>query len=434
MPDLETRMPELLRDLSTDMPVHERQAAPTLRRARRRRARNASAAVVAVVVLALGSVTVLRELAPAGRHRSAGGGEIVATPSPGFRGIWPETTFEGLRAAQQQVDDGHTPLRTDAAQTAAMLATDLFGWLPDDVGFDRTSVVDEYARVDLTNLRFGDNVPPITVELARLGRPGSRGVWTVVDVTTPLFDGPVVVRREAGRIVLDGRVTEVLDGSSIGFDIRGEDAGAAATAGGAVALGGSSGGAFTASVRLGEANLTSDVLWVFVEDATGKALGATAVRLAPLAETTSIPIAEPTPLPTAVATTRGDIVRAVGAIDFVALRRLMDPNTFSYNFDDGSDPIPAWKQDPSVLDPIIGILALPPAEPKHIEGYGTFYVWPYLVDADFDHLSPDEVDDLHGLGFDDAAIKDMQRFGSYLGPRLSIDQDGLWRNYTTGGD
>jgi hypothetical protein len=433
MPDLETRLPELLRDLSTEMPARERQAAPTLRRARRRRARNASAAVVAVVVLALGSVTALRELTPAVQHRSAGGGPIVKTPSPEFRGIWPETTPEGLRAAQQQVDDGHTPLRTDAAQTAAMLATDLFGWLPDDVGFARTSVVDEYARVDLTNRRFGDNVPPITVELARLGRAGSRGVWTVVDVTTPLFDGPVVVRRESGTIALDGAVTQVFDGSGIGFDIRGEG-GVAATAGGAVALGGSGGGEFTASVRVGEANLASDVLWVYIEDATGSALGATAIRLAPLAEGTSIPVAEPTPLPTAVAATRSDIVLAVGAVDFVAMRRLMDPNTFSYNFDDGSNPIPAWKQNPSVLDPIIGILALPPADPKHIEGYGTFYIWPYLVDADFDQLSPEEIDDLHKLGFDDAAIEDMRQFGSYLGPRLSIDETGLWRNYTSGGD
>jgi hypothetical protein len=433
MPDLETRLPERLRDLSSEAPTGDGGVPRVVRRARLRRMRNASAAVVAVVVLSLGSVTALRELAPVGQHRSAGEGQIDETPSPEFRGIWPETTLEGLRAAQQQVDDGHTPLRADPAQTAAMLATNLFGWLPNDVGFDRTSVVDEYARVDLTNLRFGDNVPPITVELARLGRPDPLGVWTVVDVTTPLFDGPVVVSRESGTIVLDGAVTRVFDGSSIGFDIRGEG-GMAATAGGAVALGGSSEGEFTTSVRVGDANLTSDVLWVYVEDATGSALGATAIHLAPLAEGTSIPIAEPTPLPTAVATTRDDLVRAVGAVDFVAMRRLMDPNTFSYNFDDGSDPIPAWKQDPSVLDPIIGILALPPADPKLIEGYGTFYVWPYLVDADVDHLSPDEIDDLHKLGFDDAAIRDMRRFGSYFGPRLSIDETGLWRNYTTGGD
>jgi hypothetical protein len=432
MPDLETRLPELLRHLSTDVPA-EPPAASTLRRARRRRARNASAAVVAAVVVALGSVTAVRELAPAEGHRSAGGGETVAPSSPAFRGIWPETTLKGLRAAQEQVDAGHTPLRTDAAQTAAMLATDLFGWLPEDVGFDRTSIVDEYARVDLVNLRFGDDVPPITVELARLGRTGPRGVWTVVDVTSPLFDGPVAVHRESRTIVLEGSVTTVFDGSSIGFQIRGEATGVP-TAGGAVALGGSNGRGFSTSVAMGASNLTSDVLWVFVEDATGDALGATAVRLESLVEATPIPTAEPTPLPSAVARARADIIRAVGAVDFAAMRSLMDPNTFSYNFDDGSDPIPAWKRNPSVLDPIIGILALPPAEPKDIVGYGSFYVWPYLIDADFDRLSPEEIDDLHGLGFDDAAIEEMRSFGSYTGPRLSIDREGLWRSYTTGGD
>jgi hypothetical protein len=116
------------------------------------------------------------------------------------------------------------------------------------------------------------------------------------------------------------------------------------------------------------------------------------------------------------------------------MRGLMDPNIFAYNFDDGSDPIPAWKQDPSVLDPILTLLRMQPSEPKTFEGYPTMYVWPYLVESDLHDLSASEIADLHTLGFDDAAIDDMRRFGSYNGPRLVIDENGLWRSYATGGD
>ena len=45
-------------------------------------------------------------------------------------------------------------------------------------------------------------------------------------------------------------------------------------------------------------------------------------------------------------------------------RELLDPNTFVYNFDDGSDPIPAWRQDPSVLDLMVAVLELPAADPR----------------------------------------------------------------------
>jgi hypothetical protein len=100
----------------------------------------------------------------------------------------------------------------------------------------------------------------------------------------------------------------------------------------------------------------------------------------------------------------------------------MDPNTFSYNGDDGSNPVALWKQDPTVLDPISRVLSLPPAAPKRIDGYGTYYVWPYLVDSTFSQPSATEIQDLHSLGFDDAEIERMAKDGRYTGPRLSIDE------------
>ena len=140
----------------------------------------------------------------------------------------------------------------------------------------------------------------------------------------------------------------------------------------------------------------------------------------------------PVEVPAPVAETREAILIAVQNRDFRAMHELIDPMTFGYNFSDGGNPIPEWRDDPSVLDPIPAILALPPAAARHIEGYGTFYIWPYLVESDLAHLTQREIDDLHGLGYDDASIHAMQEgSGGYQGPRLAIDATGLWRNYFT---
>jgi hypothetical protein len=160
--------------------------------------------------------------------------------------------------------------------------------------------------------------------------------------------------------------------------------------------------------------------------------------------TPSASVSEPSPVepppvnvtgvPPATAETARQIYDGVLDLDFQLLESLLDPMTFVYNFDDGSNPIPEWREDPAVLDAIVGILALPPAQPVEIEGYGTFYIWPYLVDADVTDLSARERADLEHLGFSEREIESMIEFGAYIGPRLAIDADGLWRNYVTGGD
>lgn len=433
MPDLETRLPELLRELSTEASVPATDSRRTVARAKRRRLANAGGGVLVVLAILAGSVLGVRALMPGDRHRSAGGTGSV-TPAPAmFRGIWPETTATDLATAQAQVDDGHTPLRLDPEQTAAMLATSLFGWQPGDVQPARTTVMDGYALVVLSNRVFGDDVPPITVELERLGRTGPDGIWTVVDVSSSLFDGPVTIRDTDGTIAVTGTLRDVFDGSTVHLDVLAGATEDTSSAGTVIDLGELRAGRFDASLSTDRIDDARAVLWVRVVDATGSTLDATAVPLRELVDGV-FPAASPAPVPPTVEATRDAIVRAVGGVDFDAMRSLMDPNTFAYNFDDGSDPIPAWKQDPSVLDPILTLLQMQPAAPKRIEGYGTFYVWPYLVDSDLSNLSPPEIDDLHRLGFDDAAIDDMRRFGSYSGPRLAIDADGLWRNYTTGGD
>jgi hypothetical protein len=129
------------------------------------------------------------------------------------------------------------------------------------------------------------------------------------------------------------------------------------------------------------------------------------------------------------------IYDAAVAGDVDALAPLLDANTFAYNFDDGSDPIPTWREEPSVLDRMAAVLELPAAEPRTIRGYGTLTIWPYLIDSDFDALTQREADDLKALGYSAADIQLMIDGGNgYQGPRLAIDETGLWRSFTTMGE
>jgi hypothetical protein len=140
-------------------------------------------------------------------------------------------------------------------------------------------------------------------------------------------------------------------------------------------------------------------------------------------------------VPPDVAVTAEGIYDASKNGDVEGLREFLDPNTFAYNFDDGSDPIPAWRRDPSVLDLMVAVLELPAAAPRVIEGYGTFTIWPYLIDSDFDALTERERADLASLGYTEEDVQLMIDGGhGYQGPRLAIDGTGLWRNFTTVGE
>jgi hypothetical protein len=177
-------------------------------------------------------------------------------------------------------------------------------------------------------------------------------------------------------------------------------------------------------------------LLLTMPDAVGASLGAVMVEV-------PTPVGEPEPpegpnvggVPPDVAVTAQLIYDAALAGNVDALASLLDPNTFAYNFDDGSDPIPAWRADPSVLDPMSAVLELPAAEPRTIHGYGTLTIWPYLIDSDFDALTEREADDLQALGYSTADIQLMIDGGNgYQGPRLAIDETGLWRSFTTMGE
>ena len=441
---MDTQLRNQLHDLATEMLVDvEAGARRTLRKARGRRILTAGAGVAIVAALVVVSVSALRF-----------GGEATTTPAvtgpnpqpAGFEGLWPETDAEALAVAQAAVDDGHQPLRSTADGTASLLAVDLLGWQMSDVQIESTAVDGNEASVVISNRIFGDPVPPITIELRQLGDAGPMGVWSVVGVSEPPLELPALIEVDdvvelspevpeimPGALLVSGSVTDLFDGApaieahvfdgpsllpSLGSS-RDELTDARFT--------------FRFSVEPtpdGEATLL-----LTMPDATGASLGA-------LMTSVQTPIGDPpssgldvTGVPPDVAATAQGIYDAATSGDVEGLRAFLDPNIFAYNFDDGSDPIPAWRQEPSVLDLMVAVLELPPAAPRVIEGYGTFTIWPYLIDSDFDTLSQRERDDLAALGYTDADVQLMIEGGhGYQGPRLAIDETGLWRNFTTVGE
>ena len=437
---MDTQLRNLLHDLATEMPLDVEAASRTLRKVRARRILTAGAGVAIVVALAVVSVSALRF-----------GGEPTTTPavtgpstSVAFEGLWPETDAEALAVTQAAVDDGHQPLRTTPDGTASLFATNLIGWELADVSWQATDPTGPdlpgARAVLISNRSFGNTVPPITVELRQLGQTGPDGVWSVIGVSTPLIelDDVVVLSPEVeaimpGGLVVSGRVADPLD---------------AAAAIEAYVFDGPSLVPSLGSLRLELTDLRFDfrvsveatrdgeaALLLTIPDATGTSLGAVMVPVETPVGDARPPGPNLTGVPPNVAATAQRIYDAAKTKDFEALAELIEPNTFVYNLDDGSDPIPAWRADPSELDVMVAILEMPPTSRDIGEGYGTFSFWPYLVNSDLSALLPQERADLSALGYSDQEIQLMIDGGAgYQGPRLAIDEDGRWRNFITVGE
>jgi hypothetical protein len=427
---MDTRLQTLLHDLATEMPVDIEGTAPkTLRRARGRRVLTAGAgAAIAVALVVVVSMSALRFGADPTVPAVTG-----PNPSATFEGLWPETDSEALAVTQASIRDGHDALRTTPEGTATLLATNLLGWELSAVRTESLAVSEDRATVTIDNRLFGDQVPVITVELRQLGETGPQGAWSVVGVSSPLIElQSVMVTEDPAVLRVSGQVSTLYDG--------------ARTVEGGLVTGPivAPGISFELTDRtfrfeFGPLEPTPTgraALLVTMPDAVGATLGAVMVAV-------PTPVGEPEPpegpnlegVPPDVAVTAQLIYDASLAGDVDALAPLLDPNTFAYNFDDGSDPIPAWRADPSVLDPMAAVLELPAAEPRTIQGYGTMTIWPYLIDTDFDALTERERDDLKALGYSEADIDLMIEGGfGYQGPRLAIDQSGLWRSFTTMGE
>jgi hypothetical protein len=440
---MSARLPNQLHDLASQMRVDlDRTSPPTLRRARRRRGASAALAVVSIAALVAVGIAGANVLTSADSDGRIATNPEEPTPTPttvippqpaAFPGLWPETDEAALIANQAAIDEGHQPLRVDPAQTAAMLVADVFDWPAEALEPEVTSLSDAFATVDVHTAAI--DVPPFRVALAQLGRSGPNGIWTVVRVASDALDVRALGASADGLLAFEGDVLQPVDGAAVGFDVVDDVNATVEYESGFEALDGAFFGIDVPTTEGAEPR----VLWVALRDASGRIVAGEAVPLrdvppVPMPTEAGTPEIGGVEVPQPVADTYVAILDGVRAHDLDALRTLLDPDTFVYNFDDGSDPTPAWREDPSVLDPIPPILELP-FTIVEIEGYGTFYQWPYLMeDGALDDVSAQEREDLHALGFSDDEIEQMRDYGSYLGPRLSIDADGLWRNYVTGGD
>ncbi len=456
MPDLETRMPELLRRAARGAPTDERLERRVLRRARRRRVVNASAAGLLVVVLLAGTFAGVR-----GVLRSDGAtiADETPTPSPSpsavasdryLEGaIWPEVTVAGLAAAQASVDDGHQPWRLDPVQTAAAFAVNVFDWDPDDVDARRLAGPEAAVSVVVSNRGLGPGVgtagppaPETVIRLDQLGRTGEDGVWTVAAADSPYIeldalDGARISFRLVDTIpewapgvslVVEGQHTDdILD--ALGPDGEGTLSPQETFEVGIPAGVGPAGSVIGVAVFLWDPEgtlVTAEAFPYVVPDA------------AATGPTGSVPPTDA--LPGAVLATRDRIAIAAETRDYQALEALVDPDRFAYNFDDGSDPMPLWREDPAVLDTLATILRMPfttnrEAYPDVHEASPTVYIWPSLMASDLSNPTAEERAMLETLGISPREIRDMlEAFGGYVGPRTGIAEDGTWVFYATGGD
>ena len=428
---MDTRLRTLLHDLATEMPVDIEGTAPkTLRRARGRRVLTGGAGAAITVALVVVSVSALRF----GDEPTVTPAVTRPNPSATFEGLWPETSPEALAETQAAVEEGHYPLQASPEGIASLLAVNVLGWEPGDDQVENVDVRGSEAEVVISNRTFADSVQPVIIEARQLARTGPRGVWSVVDVSTPLIRLDEVTEVTPGKIRLAGWVDDLYDGA-LAVEAHVFDG---------PTLDPSLGTAryeltdrtFAFEVEVSPTTDGRATLLLTMPDAVGASLGAVMVAV-------QTPIGEPERpqgpnlqgVPPDVAVTAQLIYDAARAGDVDALAPLLDPNRFAYNLDDGSDPIPTWREDPSVLDPMAAVLELPAAEPKTIQGYGTLTIWPYLIDSDFDALTERERADLESLGYSEEDIQLMIDGGfGYQGPRLAIDETGLWRSFTTMGE
>jgi hypothetical protein len=428
---MNTRLPNLLQDLAGEMPIDvDGSARRTLRRARGRRMLTAGTGVAIVVALVVVSAAALR----LGGDPTVTPGVTGPNPSASFEGLWPETTPQALAETQAAVDGGHSPLRASPEGIASLLAVNLLGWEPGDDRAEQVDVLGSEAEVVISNRTFGDQVPPVTIEARQLGRTGQQGVWSVVDVSTPVIRLDPVAEIAPGVIGISGSVADRYDGAPwMDADVFDGPRPEPSLGSARYEL---TDRTFVFEIHVSPTPDGWATLLLTMPEAAGASLGAVMVSV-------PTPVGEPARpqgpslegVPPDVAVTAQRIYDAAVAGDVDALAPLLDPNTFAYNFDDGSDPIPTWREEPSVLDRMAAVLQLPAAEPRTIRGYGTLTIWPYLIDSDFDALTQREADDLKALGYSAADIQLMIDGGNgYQGPRLAIDETGLWRSFTTMGE
>lgn len=145
------------------------------------------------------------------------------------------------------------------------------------------------------------------------------------------------------------------------------------------------------------------------------------------------PLEPDTDIPEAVEATRQAIGDLARACDFDGLASLTSPDTFFYSFGGGDDPAGFWRSvEAAGEEPmrfLVELLRLPAAEDG--TAGALFFIWPPLQAVPWEDVTEAERDMLRPL-YDDEDFAFFDDFGGYIGYRLAIDEDGVWRDFVAG--
>ncbi len=150
----------------------------------------------------------------------------------------------------------------------------------------------------------------------------------------------------------------------------------------------------------------------------------------------SAPAPAPQPaLPAAVAAMRAQIVAAASDCDYEALARLaLAGNGFTYSFGEQGQPAAYWRAAESggrmVMRSLVEILDTPFAT-RTVEGT-THYVWPSSYASE--HWDDVPAADREALGrlYGEDELRRFEQFGSYIGDRVGITENGDWIFFVAG--
>jgi hypothetical protein len=144
------------------------------------------------------------------------------------------------------------------------------------------------------------------------------------------------------------------------------------------------------------------------------------------------PAGEATPgteVPPAVEETRARLLDAAEARDFEALAELIPDEGFTYTFGGAVEggPRAYWQQleeegPERPLETLVAILRMPHTKVEDI------YVWPFAYNRDVASLTAEEREILEPV----ADFEGWTQYGSYLGWRAGIREDGTWMFFVAG--
>jgi hypothetical protein len=169
--------------------------------------------------------------------------------------------------------------------------------------------------------------------------------------------------------------------------------------------------------------------------ATTPTTAATTIGTAPESECSAqgVPLpAEAEALPAAVANTREAILAAAAACDIAALESLSD-ETFTTSFGGGGvENLRSWEgQGERPLATLLHLFDMSNAT-VDLEGGREIYVWPAAATYEsWSEISDEEMNELSQV-HSEGELDEIAEYGSYIGWRTGIDQDGTWLYFIAG--